>query len=153
MADWIETGRSAVYPWNCDHYGHMNTRWYVHKFDEAGLHIWTMVGCGHAANRARGVETVAARFGIDFIREMTAGQLLVIRSGFTKLGNKSVTHLHRMFDADRGTLHASLECVEVFFDPEARVSAPMPDDIRAHLEPYPINPEEDWSNGLGEAAA
>ena len=34
----------------------MNTRWYVHKFDAAGLHIWTMVGCGHAARRREVVQ-------------------------------------------------------------------------------------------------
>lgn len=151
MVNWIETGRSVVFPWNCDHYGHMNTRWYVHKFDDAGLHIWSMIGCGHAASRARGVETVAARYTVDFLREMTAGQLLVIRSGFIKLGNKSVTHLHRMFDADGGTLHASLECVEVFFNPETRASMPMPDDIRVRLEQHLVDPDQDWSSGLGDA--
>ena len=34
---------------------------------------------------------------------------------------------------DTGTLTATLESVEVFFDPVTRVSAPMPDDIRALL--------------------
>ena len=125
MVNWIETGRSVVFPWNCDHYGHMNTRWYVHKFDDAGLHIWSMIGCGHAASRARGVETVAARYTVDFLREMTAGQLLVIRSGFIKLGNKSVTHLHRMFDA--GWRH--LACI-----PRVRRSVLQPRDTRLHAD-------------------
>jgi acyl-CoA thioesterase FadM len=25
----------VVYPWHCDHMGHMNVMWYVGKFDEA----------------------------------------------------------------------------------------------------------------------
>lgn len=25
----------TVYPWQCDHVGHMNVMWYVGKFDEA----------------------------------------------------------------------------------------------------------------------
>jgi acyl-CoA thioesterase FadM len=29
------TYRGTVYPWHCDHIGHMNVMWYVGKFDEA----------------------------------------------------------------------------------------------------------------------
>ena len=32
----VETYRGAVYPWHCDHVGHMNVMWYVGKFDEIG---------------------------------------------------------------------------------------------------------------------
>src|SRR3954452_23114384 len=30
------TYKGAIYPWHCDHMGHMNVMWYVGKFDEAG---------------------------------------------------------------------------------------------------------------------
>ena len=149
MNKWYETIRGVVFPWNCDHYGHMNARWYVHHFDDASIHIWTLAGCPHSRTRSRGVDTVVARYTVDYLREMRAGQLLAVRSAFVRVGNKSVTHLHRMYDADEGTLHASLECVEVFFDPQARRSMPMPDDIRAVLEGRLADPEEDWSAGLG----
>jgi acyl-CoA thioester hydrolase len=29
------TYRGVVYPWHCDHMGHMNVMWYVGRFDEA----------------------------------------------------------------------------------------------------------------------
>ena len=29
------TYRGTIYPWHCDHMGHMNVMWYVGKFDEA----------------------------------------------------------------------------------------------------------------------
>ena len=149
MSNWFETTRSVVFPWHCDHYGHMNARWYVHHFDDSGLHIWTAAGCPHSQTRKQGVETVVARYTVDYIRERRASQLLVVRAAFVRLGNKSITHLHRMYDADEGTLRASLECVEVFFDPETRRSAPMPDDIRVVLEAKLGDPEADWSCGLG----
>ena len=53
-------------------------------------------------------------------------------------------------EASIGTLHASLECVEVFFNPETRASMPMPDTIRAQLEQHLVDAEEDWSVGLGQ---
>jgi acyl-CoA thioester hydrolase len=28
----IETYRGAIYPWHCDHMGHMNVMWYVGKY-------------------------------------------------------------------------------------------------------------------------
>lgn len=149
MPGYFETTRSVVFPWHCDHYGHLNARWYVHHFDDSAFHIWTMAGCPQARNRAGGVDTVVARYTVNYLREMQAGQLLVVRCAFTRLGNRSVTHLHRMFDADHGTLHASLECVEVFFDPGTRSSTPMPEPVRALLRERLSDPEEDWSQGLG----
>lgn len=34
----LVTYMGTVYPWQCDHIGHMNVMWYVGKFDEA---TWT----------------------------------------------------------------------------------------------------------------
>src|SRR6185295_20168046 len=34
------TYRGAVYPWHCDHMGHMNVMWYVGKFDEANWNLF-----------------------------------------------------------------------------------------------------------------
>ena len=31
----IVTYRGTVFPWHCDHMGHMNVMWYTGKFDEA----------------------------------------------------------------------------------------------------------------------
>ena len=40
----IETYRGVVYPWHCDHMGHMNVMWYVGKFDEATWNLFAQVG-------------------------------------------------------------------------------------------------------------
>jgi acyl-CoA thioester hydrolase len=141
MAEWFDTYRSVVFPWHCDHYGHMNARWYVHHFDDGGFHLWTMAGCGHAEMRSKGVETVVGRYTINYLHEMRSGELIVVRSGFTKLGNKSCTHFHRMLNADTEVLCATLECVEVFFDPQARSSRSMPDWVRQRLEPTLVGVE------------
>jgi acyl-CoA thioester hydrolase len=31
----MTTYKGCVYPWHCDHVGHLNIMWYVGKFDEA----------------------------------------------------------------------------------------------------------------------
>jgi len=44
MNDLVETYRGMVYPWHCDHMGHMNVMWYVGKFDEATWNLFAAVG-------------------------------------------------------------------------------------------------------------
>jgi acyl-CoA thioester hydrolase len=43
MPDLPITYRGVVYPWQCDHMGHMNVMWYVGKFDEATWQILSML--------------------------------------------------------------------------------------------------------------
>ena len=38
------TYRGTVYPWHCDHMGHMNVTWYVSKFDEASWNFLRSIG-------------------------------------------------------------------------------------------------------------
>ncbi len=141
MSDWLETCRGVVLPQYCDHFGHMNVRYYGHAFDDAGFHVWSLIGMGLKDIEARGIHTVVASFHIDFVREITAGELWVTKGGFVRVGTKSCTHRQKMFNADTGVLHAVNEVVEVFFDPKTRKAAPMPDDIRARVEAALVDPD------------
>ena len=38
------TFRGVVYPWHCDHMGHMNLTWYAGKFDEATWNLLSLIG-------------------------------------------------------------------------------------------------------------
>jgi acyl-CoA thioester hydrolase len=44
MSEWKITYRGIVYPWYCDHMGHMNVMWYAGKFDEACWQLLAMLG-------------------------------------------------------------------------------------------------------------
>ena len=44
MAEPLLTYRGTVYPWQCDHMGHMNVMWYVGKFDEATWQFMASLG-------------------------------------------------------------------------------------------------------------
>lgn len=134
MANWMETHRSVVHPWYCDHIGHMNVRFYGHFFDDAGFHIWNMINGAHGAMKKNGVGVVVAKTTNDFLCEASVGELLIINSGFTRLGNKSLTYTQRMTNAENGTLIATQDAVEVFFDLKARKSTDMPDEIRKILK-------------------
>ncbi len=112
----------------------MNVRFYGHFFDDAGFHIWNMVTGAHEAMKKNGVGVVVAKTTNDFLREANAGELLIIKSGFTRLGDRSLTYTQRMTNAENGTLIATQEAVEVFFDLNERKSTNMPNEIREILK-------------------
>ena len=61
MADLL-TYRGTVYPWQCDHIGHMNVMSYVGKFDEATWHLFAQIGLTPSYLRESG-RGMAARCG------------------------------------------------------------------------------------------
>ncbi|MFN3937594.1 MAG: acyl-CoA thioesterase [Gemmobacter sp.] len=135
MAGWMEVMRGVVHPWHHDHFGHMNVRHYAPFFDDASYHMWTALGLPYSRMIAEhGVHTVSAQATTRFIRELKAGDLIVIEGAVIGLGTRSATLRLRMRHADTGELHATYELVEVFFDPATRSSAPMPEPVRRRLE-------------------
>ena len=134
MGNWKETYRGVVFPWHCDQFGHMNVRWYGHFFDDAAFQIWTVLGHGFKKMEADRIHTVIAKSTIEYMREVRAGDLFTIETGFLNCGTKSCTHLQRMVNADTGVLHAVQETVEVFFDSETRSSAEIPAAVRPLIE-------------------
>lgn len=135
MSGWMELLRGVVHPWHHDHFGHMNTRHYAPFFDDATYHMWTRLGLAYSVMQAEaGVHTVSAQTTTRFLKELTAGDLIVIEGAVTRIGSKSCDFRYRMRHADTGVLHATYDVVEVFFDPETRKSAPMPGHVRKLLE-------------------
>ena len=60
------TNRGVVFPWQCDHYGHLNVRYYTHFFDDASFHIWSLIGLKMAQIHERGVHPVVAEIRVCF---------------------------------------------------------------------------------------
>ncbi len=143
MAEWQDITRGVVFPWTCDQYGHMNVRWYAHFFDDAGFNMWHMIGCAQSSMTDRGFGVVVAQIKIDYLHEMTAGTLFLIKGGFIRVGTKSATHFLRMYDPETGVLCATQESVEVFFDTASRKSRAMPDDFREKLTAGLVSLDED----------
>ena len=143
MAEWTETNRGVVFPWQCDHYGHLNVRYYTHFFDDAGFQIWSLIGLKLDEIHDRGVHPVVAEIKVRFLHELKAGSLIIVKGGFTKAGSKSIGHSQRMYNVDTCVLCATQDSVEVFFDPKTRTSALMPDDIRTRIADNLVDPDKD----------
>ena len=142
MTDRLHLFRGVVHPWHHDHFGHMNVRHYAPFFDDATYHLWTLLGLPYSEMQVtHGIHTVSAEATTRFIKELVAGDLIVIDGAAMRIGGRSVTFHLRMLHADTGALHATYDLVEVFFDPEARASAPIPAAVREKLESCLVAPD------------
>ena len=125
------TYRGTVYPWQCDHVGHMNIMWYVGKFDEANWNLFARLGLTPSYLRESGRGMAAVQQNIAYKRELLAGDIVEITSRLLEIRDKSVRFLHEM-DADEFAGRGDL-------DRQARKSAPFAPAIRnaaiKHLDP------------------
>lgn len=129
--------RGVIHPWHHDHFGHMNVRHYAPFFDDACYHLWAALGIGYDRMLAEhGLHCVTAQASTGFLRELVAGDLIVIDGAVTRVGTKSAAFHLRMLHAGSGALHATCDVVEVFFDPNLRKAAIMPDAVRTVLEAH-----------------
>ena len=133
MDKWFDLYRGIVMPAQCDIYGHMNVRYYAALFDEAAWHIPGFAGLSLAEIQSRGLGTVVATLAIDFLHEIRAGQLVLIKGAVTRVGNKSFSHEMRLYASDTMTHCATQKTVEVCFDTKARKGVALPEEVRTKL--------------------
>jgi acyl-CoA thioester hydrolase len=142
MSTYIETYRAVVYPWHCDHQGHMTTMHYVGMFDAAFWHLLSAGGFSRTYLEEHSTGFVDVQDTIQYRAEQAVGALIHIESGITKIGNTSVTGYHRMLNSETGELAATSEKITVYFDLEAREKRAFPPDMRARLEAIVVEKEE-----------
>lgn len=125
------TYRGTVYPWQCDHVGHMNIMWYVGKFDEANWNLFARLGLTPGYLRSSGRGMAAVQQNIAYRRELLSGDIVEVRSALIEIGEKSIRFLHEMRNGETGEVAASCEITAVHMDRQVRKSAPFEDAIRA----------------------
>ena len=125
----METYRGAIYPWQCDHVGHMNVMWYVGQFDEATWCCFTELGLTPSSLRAnvRGMAAVDQR--IAYLKELHPGDTVAVRTGLIEVREKTLKFFHEMRLVESGVLAAVTLLTAVHMDTAARKSAPLPPDV------------------------
>ena len=134
MAEPIVTYRGTVYPWHCDHMGHMNVMWYVGKFDEATWQLFTSIGLSPRRLRNEGIGLVAVEQRLAYKRELIAGDLLTIRSSVEEVREKTLVLLHEMTNDETQQVAARTTITGVCIDMITRKARPLPGDIRERVE-------------------
>ena len=134
LESWFVTYRGVVLPKHCDHYGHLNVRYYAYFFDDGGFQMWHHIGIKQTDLKQNDMGAVVANISIDFIHEITVGQLMEIKGVWRHMGNKSMSHEQRLFNVDTGVHCATQKTSEVYFDMKKRCSAPMPENLREKVK-------------------
>jgi acyl-CoA thioester hydrolase len=133
MADSVVTYRGTIYPWHCDHMGHMNVMWYVGKFDEATWHLLASAGATVKRMREEGFGMVAVEQRIEYKRELLAGDLITIRSSFQEVREKVVLFAHEMTNEETQEVAARTFLTGVCLDMKTRKATPLPADVRERI--------------------
>jgi acyl-CoA thioester hydrolase len=128
------TYRGTVYPWQCDHIGHMNVMWYVGKFDEATWHLFAEAGLTPSYLRASNRGMAAVQQNISYTRELLAGDIVEVRSRVVEMRDKVIRFVHDMTNVDSGEPAASCEITAVHLDRAARKSTAFEEKIRAKAQ-------------------
>src|SRR5258706_14575022 len=116
------TYRRTVYPWQCDHVGHMNIMWYVGKFDEANWNLFARIGLTPTYLRESGRGMAAVQQNISYERELLAGDIVEVRSVLLEIREKSIRFRQDMRNAETGEIAAFCEITGVRMDRQARKS-------------------------------
>ena len=136
------TYRGTVYPWQCDHVGHMNIMWYVGKFDEANWNLFARIGLTPSYLRDSGSGMAAVQQNITYKRELLAGDIVEIKSSLLEIRERSIRFRHEMRNAETGEVAAVCEITGVHMDRQARKSAPFADTIRRTAAKLLVFPEQ-----------
>ena len=131
MSEMMETYRGAVYPWHCDHMGHMNVMWYVGKFDEATWNLFSALGITPSFLREKHRAMAAVQQNITYKRELLPGDVVAVRSGVLEIRDKVAKIVHEMRQAQTGEVSAVCVLTAVHLDSKARKSTAFPADILA----------------------
>lgn len=126
--------RGVVYPWQCDHMGHLNIMWYVGKFDEASWNLFARLGITSRYLRESGSSVAGVQQDLNYRREMFPGDVLEIRTRVLKIGARSLRFRHEMHDAVTGETTATCEMTGVHLDSATRKAKPWPEAIRAQAQ-------------------
>ena len=142
MEKLVETYRGVVYPWQCDHMGHINVRAYGEFFEEACWQLYNRVGITPSLLRSGNFHMAAVRQEIDYIRELLAGDVISVRSAVIEIREKVLRFVHELHNSETDELCARSVFTVVCIDSAARRARAFPDGIadkaRALLVDYPL---------------
>jgi len=130
MSEWVTTYRGVVYPWHCDHMGHMNVMWYTSKFDEACWQLLSMIGLNSSRFAQDGTGMAAVEQHTQYKRELYPGDAISVRSLLLEIKEKSIRMMHELRHDASDQVAAITEIVGVYIDATQRKAVSLPEDVR-----------------------
>ena len=126
----VLTARGTVYPWQCDHMGHMNVMWYVGKFDEGTWQLFALLGLTPTFLREHDRGMAAVQQELSYQREVRAGAVISVYSRVLEVREKVIRFSHDMHHDETHELAATTTITGVYLDTHLRKACALPDDVR-----------------------
>lgn len=112
---------------------HMNVRWYLALFDEAGIDLFEKVGITEAYFQAHQTGTMDLEHHIHYLAEVRIGDTVSIYARALGFTPKRFHYLLFMVNDSRQQLAATLEVMNIHVDMTKRRTAPYADFIAAQI--------------------
>ena len=130
----IITYRGTVYPWQCDHMGHMNIMWYAGKFDEANWNLFHAIGLTPSYLRANPVGMAGVQQNIAYKQELFPGDVVEVRSHLLEVRDKGIRFQHAMHNIERDEVAAVCDLTAVHLDKRTHKACDFAPPIRQAAE-------------------
>lgn len=117
-----------------DENNHMNVRWYMALFDQAGYPFVGMFGIDEAFHAQHGTGGFDLEHHLHYLNEVHIGDTVAVYGRVLNRTAKRIHYMMFMVNEFRGKLAATFECVNSFADLTQRRTAPYPPDIAAGID-------------------
>ena len=117
-----------------DENGHMNVRWYMAVFDDAGYPFVAALGLTpeyHAANGSGGFDL---EHHLHYLREIHIGDTVAVYVRVLARTAKRMHYMMFLVNETRGTLAATFECINSFADLRQRRTTAYPPEIADRID-------------------
>lgn len=126
--------RLTIPPEYEDYNGHVNIRWYMAIFDDAGYPLYDYLGLTPDYLKAHGYGGFDLEHHLHYLNELLVGDRIVVYLRMLARSAKRMHYLMYLVNETRGVLAATFECVNSFADLKVRRTAPYPPDIAAKID-------------------
>lgn len=136
IADLPKVYRVMIPPAYEDRNGHMNMRWYLALYDEAGDALYPLLGLNVEELAASGMGGFDLEHHIWYLAEVRIGDTVAIRVRLVARSEKLLHYLMFMANETRGVLSSIFECVHAHADLRIRRTAPFPTPVAARIDAF-----------------
>jgi acyl-CoA thioester hydrolase len=122
----LVTYRGCVNAWECDHWGHQNTQFYLAKAADAYAALYCALGLTPSWLRDRGAAMIPVRSRVVFKRELRAGDAVSICSGVREAQGATLSSVNLLRNQEYHTASAVFESEARLTDLATRAPIELP---------------------------
>ncbi len=126
--------RVTIPPLYEDENGHMNIRWYLAVFDDAGYPFVADLGLTPEYQKAHGTGGFDLEHHIHYLNEVHIGDTVAVYVRVLGRTPKRMHYMMFMINETRGTLASIFECMNSFADLTVRRTAPYPAEVAQRID-------------------